>query len=211
MQNNGTPWRGFLPDPDQTARINLLPTAPVHYLPGGLVPSFEQDPAAGAGRKYEWNGGTRYVSEPDPEPAGRNTRTVLILAAVGALLAFVLAGVLVQRANLLPASVPLIGMDSGVATCQAIAAGSSPVAGSPGGQPMTESSYRELRAVFADSRYPAIRDNGVQIVDISWQVQALSEDEMFGALAYVGSITSAYAGLSGGCAEHGYTIPSLGD
>ena len=206
---NTTPWRGFLPDPDQTARLYL--TAPV--VPGPIHYNFE-DPAAGAGRKYE---GTDWGFQPvnpgdfPPEDPQRDRRRLDVVVLCLGLMLLALAGAtfLVQRANVLPAGVPIVGMDSGVAACRAIAEGEKPV---PSGAAMTQQDYRALRAVFADSRYPDIRDNGTKIVDIAWQVAALDKQgdtEMISALAYANSLTSAYAGLTGGCAEHGYTLAPL--
>ena len=117
-----------------------------------------------------------------------------------------IAGFAVQRSNLLPAGVPVIGMDSGVAACKAISSGTKPTGS---GEQVSQDKYREMRSVFADSRYPAIRDNGVKLIDTAWQIQAIPAGEEMGALVYIGAFTGAYAGLSGGCAEQGYTIPPL--
>lgn len=117
-----------------------------------------------------------------------------------------LAALVVQRSNLLPAGVPLVGEDKGLAACEAIQHGSAPVGGktkvSPG-------DFQKARAAFADSRYPAIRDNGVKLMDLAVQIAALGNNPGIGALAYVQSFTDAYAGLAGGCAAVGHPIPAL--
>lgn len=137
----------------------------------------------------------------------RNWTVLLVLSAI--LLALVIAiGFAVQRLNLLPAGVPLIGKDSGVAACEAMAAGRKPVERS--GEAMSAKEYRAVRGVFADSSYPAIRDNGVRMVDLAYQLQGLEATDLVAALTYVQPLTQAYAGLTGGCAAVGYTIPALG-
>jgi hypothetical protein len=119
----------------------------------------------------------------------------------------VLLGVLAQRNNWLPASVPLIGEDTGVAACEAIASGKPPVEAS-GKDTMTAAEYRQARGVFADSRYPAIRDNGVKIIDLAWQAQNASGEDL-AAMMFGLNMAEAYSGLAGGCAAVGYTIPSI--
>lgn len=131
---------------------------------------------------------------------------VLLVALTG--VALLLAGVLTQRSNWLPASVPLIGADSGYAACKAIASGDKPTAGS---KVWSQDDYRAARRVFIDSRYPDVRTNGVRLIDIAWQLQGLEEGETLGALAYIGAFTNAYTGLSGGCADLGFTLPKLGE
>jgi len=138
---------------------------------------------------------------------GRNWTVPLVLAALIVVILGV-AALSAQRQNLLPAGVPLIGMDSGVAACKAINEGGA-VTGATGGEELTVDQYREVRQVFADSRYPAIRDNGVKLIDTAWQVQNIPAGEEMGALVFIGALTGSYAGLSGGCAEQGYAIPPL--
>jgi hypothetical protein len=135
----------------------------------------------------------------------RPASLVFWILLASALMVLLAAAITVRNQNLLPAGVPVIGMDTGVAACKAISEGGKPA--TPGS--VDKDQYRKLRQVFADSRYPAIRDNGVKVVDIGWQIQAIPQGQEIDALAYVGSFTSAYAGLSGGCAERGYTIPAL--
>lgn len=143
------------------------------------------------------------------EPTPQRSTLVLVAVLIGLTLGVLFAtGVLIQRNNLLPASVPLIGKDSGVAACETMAAGNSPT-GEQGSKVWTERDYRAARSVFADSRYPAIRDNGTRMIDLSWQINGMGKDDL-GMLAFIGPLTDAYAGLTGGCAEQGYTIPALG-
>lgn len=117
-----------------------------------------------------------------------------------------LAALAVQRSNLLPAGVPLVGKDKGLAACEAIQHGSAPVG--PGTK-TSPGDFEKVRAAFADSRYPAIRDNGVRLMDLAVQIASLGKEPGIGALAYVQSFTEAYAGLAGGCAAVGHPIPAL--
>jgi hypothetical protein len=167
-------------------------------VPGGYIPSaspFAQPPS--------------YPPPPAPPSHKRIPTVLLVVLAALALVILTVAGVVVRSQNLLPAGVPVLGMDSGVAVCKAIHEKKKPAPATVGDE-LTQVEYREFRQVFADSRYPAIRDNGVKLIDNVWQIQAIPEGEEMGALAYVGALTSAYAGLSGGCAEVGYAIPPLG-
>lgn len=138
-----------------------------------------------------------------PPPAGMwialTALTVVVLA---------LGGLLVQRMNWLPVTVPLVGKDTGVAACEVISKGGSPVPSS-GKDTMSAADYRKARAIFADSRYPGIRDNGVRLMDLAWQAQGMGNEDL-GALALFSDIASSYSGLTGGCSAVGYTIPSLG-
>lgn len=158
----------------------------------------ETGPDFGAAGMHTW--------EPEPgERAWNRTGTWLGLILVAALFLGVI-GFAIQRLNWLPASVPLIGKDSGVAACEAISKGQAPVKAKG---VMTLDQYRQAREVFADSRYPAIRDNGTKLMDLAWQAQGMGSNNL-GVLALVGPISDAYSGLAGGCDAVGYTIPSLG-
>jgi hypothetical protein len=144
----------------------------------------------------------------EPEPGERSwNRAGTVLGVILVLAIFLGAlGFAIQRMNWLPAGVPLIGKDSGVAACQAIAKGQPPVHTSG---IMTEADYQRMRAVFADSRYEDIRTNGTKLMDLAWQAQGMGQNNL-GILALVGGIADAYSGLAGGCRTVGYTIPSLG-
>lgn len=161
--------------------------------------------------RHEDRGDGRPWTSPEPPPwasqAGSRSPWPLriTLAAMVAVVA-ILAGLLVQRMNWLPVGVPLIGKDTGVAACEAIHNGQAPVKAKG---IMSEADYRKARAVFADSRYPDIRNNGTRLMDLAWQAQGMGTNNL-GVLAVIGAIGDAYSGLAGGCASVGYTIPSLG-
>lgn len=158
----------------------------------------EREPDFGAAGMHTW--------EPQPGERGWNRAgTVLGIVLLVALVLGV-AGFVVQRLNWLPAGVPLIGKDTGVAACQAISEGKAPVSAKG---IMTLDQYKQVREVFADSRYEAIRINGVQLMDLAWQAQGMGDNNL-GVLALMGGVADAYSGLAGGCASVGYTIPSLG-
>lgn len=122
------------------------------------------------------------------------------------------AGFGLRSTNALPAWVPLVGMDSGVALCKAITesgkVSDAPVAKTDLGE------IRRVRALFADSRYEDIRINGVAMMDLGAQFATMKnggqEAELGTALALVGPMMTANAGLAGGCREHGYEIPAMG-
>jgi Spy/CpxP family protein refolding chaperone len=156
----------------------------------------------------------------EPEKPSTLTRLMPFFIVLGMLLLLLaLFGVIAQRTNTLPQWVPLIGKDTGVAACEAIAnqgnlRGVADQDGAGPGTRMTESEYRQIRDIFADSRYPSIRDNGTRMADYAWQLQAIGADKdaeaALAALPLLQPMTQAYAGLAGGCADHGYTIPALG-
>jgi len=146
--------------------------------------------------------------EPEPGEAPRWVRTYLwIWLAVAVAVLVTVTGLFVQRMNWLPASVPLVGRDTGVAACEAIADGRKPVESSG---IMSTADYKAAREVFADSRYEAIRTNGTKIIDLAWQAQGMGSNNL-GVLALMSGIADAYSGLAGGCASVGYTIPPLGN
>lgn len=192
--------------------------APPLGPPGVLGPPPSVPPWADLAAQHGWTtarhedqGDGRPWTSPGTPPwvAERRADKRVVLAVVLFLLTVLVfaLGIIVQHLNILPVGVPLIGKDSGVAACQAIAEGNSPTGAA--GQTMTQDQYVELRGVFADSRYPAIRDNGAALIDVAWQIQGLGTDPGLGILVYVQQMTSAYSGLTGGCAEHGYTLPAL--
>lgn len=156
----------------------------------GQVPAWAELAA-----QHGWSRTARHEASPDP----RKTRAVLI-------------GVLVVLALfVLGASAYLITThlqrDSGVAACKAMVSGAGPAG--KGDRDWTATEYLKARQTFADSNRPAIRDNGVRLVDVIWQMQGLNPDDL-GNLVFVNTLVSAYAGLAGGCAEAGYTLPPLG-
>jgi Spy/CpxP family protein refolding chaperone len=192
----------------------------VGYVPGGPLDHLASwghgqavPPPVGGEREHLSPG------EPPWEPKKPSRMTpVLIVLGLMLMLASVL-GIVAQRTNALPQWVPLIGKDTGVAACAAIAnqgnlRGVASEAGAGPGVAMTESEYRQIRDIFADSRYPAIRDNGTKMADYAWQLQAIGADKnaeaAMAALPLIQPMTQAYTGLAGGCADHGHTIPALG-
>ena len=158
------------------------------------------NPGFGAAGMHTW----------EPEGSERSVWIVPVIAAIIIAATLAALGFGVQRMNWLPAAVPLIGKDSGVAACELIAGGGALGDRQDISAEMTEEQYRQARKPFADSRYPAIRDNGTRIIDLAWQVQQAGDGgELAGALMFMTALGDAYAGLAGGCAEHGYTIPAL--
>ncbi len=151
----------------------------------------------------------RYPSVQPPHPR-RPRWLVPTVAAAAAAIAITAGALLVIRATgAAPTGTPLIGEDSGVAACKAIAADNK-MAGDNKDDTFTEAEYRQIRKQFADSGDQAIRDNGTKIIDLAWQMQSMDDDDGLAALPLIGELTSAYAGLTGGCAAHGITIPPLG-
>ena len=185
---------------------DVNPNTPV--VPG--YPSPAETAAAWDGYRAPWADQAPSMEQVWNGPGHRRPRNWTTLLILGALIVafLVAAGTIVRHQNVLPASVPVIGMDSGVAACKAISEGAQPTGANTGAQ-VSEDQYRKLRAIFADSRYPDIRDNGVELIDVAWQIQSIPQGEEMSALIYIGTFTSSYAGLSGGCAARGYTIPAL--
>lgn len=134
----------------------------------------------------------------------RRSNLVLWAVLIGLTLGVLFAtGVLLRQHHVFP-----FAQDSGVAACEAMASGAAPT-GEKDAKTWSKADYEAAREVFADSRYPAIRDNGVDLIDVVWQMRGLDDNDM-GVLIFVNSLVKAYAGLSGGCAEAGYTLPAFG-
>lgn len=144
---------------------------------------------------------------------GERRQRRMIAGGVALFVAFALMG-FTQRLNVLPHWVPLVGMDSGVALCKGIAERGKVVNEAPVAQTDLDE-IRRVRAMFADSRYEDIRINGVAMMDLSAQFVTMRKDaaepDLGTALALVGPMMTANAGLAGGCREHGYEIPAMGD
>lgn len=140
------------------------------------------------------------------------SKSVVGVSIVSAVLA---VGFATRLLGVVPYWVPVVGEDSGVAACAAIAAsGSTRVDGGAGEGATDAEKVRDVRAMFDNSRDEGIRENGVELMDLSAQVQGIvggeNAGESFGTLvALMGPISSAYAGLAGACAEHGYIIPPM--
>jgi hypothetical protein len=96
--------------------------------------------------------------------------------------------------------------DSGVAACKAMAARANSTTTNT---EFTAKDYQHTRKLFADSGDAAIRTNGTKLIDAAWQASKTTDDNAFGMLALVGSMTDAYTGLTGACASHGVTLPPL--
>lgn len=150
---------------------------------------------------------------PAEHRASRSNRERLGILVLGVALAAVIlafVGVMLREGNVLPAGIPIIGKDSGLAACEVISkaaangSGDSSPAAAFGGDDRTA-----LRKVFSGSRYPEIRDPGVRFVDLAMQLDGMGDDAGLAALPLVGPLTESYAALAGGCAEHGYTLPNL--
>lgn len=132
---------------------------------------------------------------------------IVFVLVLGLVLA--LASILVERSGVVPAGVPVIGQDKGLAVCEAMASEKNP-AGDTKGEELTLEQVREVRSYFAASRYAEIREPGIKLMDLAAQMAGLGEDEMgAGALMFMTSFTENYAALSGGCAQHGYEIPKI--
>lgn len=106
----------------------------------------------------------------------------------------------------------LIFKDSGIAACEELAAdGNKGLTGgkSTTDETMTEAQYRELRKVFAESRYDDIKDHGTKLIDVIWQVSQTTkggDDAAMGALAYLGPLTTHMSGLQSACADQGIIV-----
>jgi hypothetical protein len=200
-------------------RASLGPEAPVPVVPGHQeVPSWadltnewgrgpDPAPVSPAVQGYPPMNPPPWMTDPQ-KPAGRP----IILAVLIAMLvtAMFSAGLLVQRLDLLPVSVPLVGKDTGVALCQVMAKGDGPTenATTPGA-PIDAKQLAQIRAAFGDSRHEGIRVNGTKMIDLIAQIQALGEEPDMGALIYISAMADAYAGLAGSCAAVGHPLPAM--
>lgn len=165
--------------------------------------------ASGTGA-YTSDLGSGYLP-PSAVQTGGSWKLTLTLAIAACVVALSALGFVVQRNNLLPVGVPILGKDSGIAACEAMASKASKPVVNESKAPGTAEQFAQLRGVFADSRYPEIRENGTKFVDVVRQVTALGEDSGMAGLVFIGPLTESYSGLASACADHGYTIPALGD
>lgn len=148
--------------------------------------------------------------DPKPWPPRWFVRAVVALFILTGLIG---VGSAIQKTDVLPHWVPWVGKDSGVAACQAIVESDSlPGRTTANADAMTTDEYQQIRGVFADSRYTEIREPGVKLMDLAWQVQGLSTagGNAAAALPLIVPFTEAYTALAGGCAQHGYVIKGLG-
>ncbi|GAA0571029.1 hypothetical protein GCM10010172_64340 [Paractinoplanes ferrugineus] len=100
----------------------------------------------------------------------------------------------------------LIFKDSGIKACTAMRDGTSALqGGQPNARRMTEQQYRELRAVFEDSRYDDIRRHGTRLTDLVWQMSQGPEADGT-ALGYLQPLTEHLTGLQSACADQGVFV-----
>lgn len=179
-------------------------TAPVYAIqPGGTGERPYVSPGA-----PPWDSQAHQDPPPgEPDPKGR--WTIALVAAV-ITISLLLSSFLVQRSGLVPAGIPVLGKDSGLAACEMIANGGT--LDNSSGETMTKAEYQQVRDVFDGSRFPAIRDNGTRLMDYAWQMQSLtaSDQNALAALPLVQPMTEAYTGLAAACADHGHVLPGLG-
>lgn len=136
-----------------------------------------------------------YPQDPPPRKRTIWPYAVLVLAAVACGAAYV-----AYDRN-------LILKDSGVKACEAMAGGDKMFAGKAGdGKKLTEAEYRQVRAVFEDSRYDDIRDHGTKLMDLAWQISKMGDNPGLEALAYVGQVTEHMTGLQSACADQGIIV-----
>lgn len=158
------------------------------------------------GEEEQWDTGVvRYPGSestgPPPPDTRNDQRPSRMMLLIG--LAMVLTALVIGAGLFFT----FTGQDSGVAACQAIAEGKAADGSAvTAGATMSEAEYRKVRAVFADSVHPGIRDNGTKVIDLAWQIQQNPD----AALLVASDLTRAYTGLAGACAEQGYVIPALG-
>lgn len=150
---------------------------------------------------------------PPPVAPGRPPRSkapMLIGIAAAVLVLAIGAAIIVSATGIAPVGTPLVGKDSGIAACESIGQDDK-LAGTNDNSDdkLTPEEYREVRALFSESKHEAIRTNGTKLVDIVWQIAQLPEDAGLAALPMLGTLTEAYAGLAGGCAEQGIIIPPM--
>lgn len=156
-----------------------------------------QPPVVAGGPGY---GQSSIYPPPSPAPERRATWPYALLAV-----AIVVLGVgvwsLYDRG--------IIFKDSGVQACEALRDGNKLFTGAQQTEEkLTEAQYRELRAVFEDSRHDDIRDHGTKLMDVVWQVSQISQGGEPGmeVLAYLGPLTTHMTGLQSACADQGVVV-----
>lgn len=99
--------------------------------------------------------------------------------------------------------------DSGIRACKAMRDGKN-FSGGPqsttGLDGLPEQRYRELRDIFANSRYDNIREHGTKLIDLAWQLSKSDKDAGLEMLAYVGPVMEHSTGLQSACADHGIIV-----
>lgn len=141
---------------------------------------------------------------PDP---GRSRKLLWPLIALAVALVFAGSGIAYAYNK------GMIFKDSGIKACEALRDGGTKFNGTAQNKdPMTEAQYKQLRQVFADSRYDDIRNHGTKLLDIVWQVSQLTDGtdadsgSGFAVLAYVGPLTTEMSGLQSACADQGIIV-----
>jgi hypothetical protein len=101
------------------------------------------------------------------------------------------------------AAKPDRGADPGIRACEELRDGRGAVDVTVRDEvPITESQYREMRAVFAGSRHDDIRDHGTKLVDVVWQASHTTGT----SLGYLGPLTEHRSGLQSACSRHGIAV-----
>lgn len=142
---------------------------------------------------------------PATPPARKTSRKPLIAGAATLAVALLLFGAYAVWDR-------FVREDPGVAACKAIRDNDNSITGKQEGDQagdkpkMTEQEYRQARDLFADSRNPKIREHGTALMDLAWQIDQLPKEEEFGALAFLGPLTTHAAGLQTACADEGIFI-----
>ncbi|MET0416238.1 MAG: hypothetical protein ABW022_09480 [Actinoplanes sp.] len=98
----------------------------------------------------------------------------------------------------------LVAEDSGIRACEELRDGTGRLDVTVRDEvPITETQYRETRAVFAGSRHDDIRDHGTKLVDVVWRSSSTAGGT---SLGYLGPLTEHRAGLQSACAHHGIPV-----
>lgn len=106
----------------------------------------------------------------------------------------------------------LIFKDSGIKACEALRDGNSAIKNNGSNDKLTESQYRQMRAIFEDSRYDDIRDHGTKLMDVIWQMsQAVGDNSgasddgsaLGAAMMYLQPLSEHMTGLQSACADQG--------
>jgi hypothetical protein len=97
--------------------------------------------------------------------------------------------------------------DSGIRACEELRDGRGEIDVTVRDEvPITASQYRELRAVFADSRHDDIRVHGTKLVDVVWQASHVPGNAGGTSLGYLGPLTEHRTGLQSACSHHGIRV-----
>lgn len=88
--------------------------------------------------------------------------------------------------------------DPGITFCESIKDGQTGTT-----DEISEQEYLQAREKLRKSNYQDIREHGIAILDIVWQIQSLEEGEELGALVYVPTIQAHMSKLQTACADRG--------